>query len=214
MTIIDSLTTLWLMGLTKEFDEATAFVRDELDFKKANMDVSVFELVIRGVGGLCGAHALSGRRLFLDKARDLADRLLPAFNTSSKMPLPKWNLARGRGPPSVEPTILSEAGSCQLEFRYLSQQTGDRRYKDVGDASYAAIVSAGMSGLLPVYLTPPETIPVRVLPSKFAFGALTDSFYEYLLKQWLQNPAETELKDTWISVIEELPSLVRPKPIS
>merc|ERR1719382_1804276 len=121
MTIIDSLTTLWLMGLGTEFEQAFEFVKKELDFDKADTEVSVFELVIRGVGGLLGAHALSGRQVFLDRALELGDRLLPAFNSTSRLPWPKWNIARGRGERSSgEPTILSEAGSVQLEFRSLS----------------------------------------------------------------------------------------------
>lgn len=213
MTVVDSLTTLWLMGLGPEFEQAAAFVHSELDFDKADTEVSVFELVIRGLGGLLGAHALSGRQVFLDRASELGDRLLPAFNTTSGLPLAKWNIARSKGSaPSGEPTILSEAGSVQLEFRALAQQTGERRFRDASDAAFEAIQSAGMTGLMPVYLTPPDIKPVRVLASKFAFGALADSYYEYLLKQWLQSPSETRFKDLWLTVMDELPGLARPRP--
>ena len=41
---------------------------------------SFFEVVIRLLGGLMSAHDLSGEPVFLERARDLADRLLPAFN--------------------------------------------------------------------------------------------------------------------------------------
>lgn len=214
MTILDSMTTLWLMGLGDEFEQAAAFVEQELDFGRGDQDVSVFELVIRGVGGLLGAHALSGRQVFLDKAADLGLRLLPAFNTSSGMPWPKWNLARGTpGSPTGEPTILSEVGSVQLEFRSLSQQTGDPRFQQAGDRTFAAIQSTGMKGLLPVYLTPPDTKHVNVVVSKFAFGALADSYYEYLLKQWVQNPDDVYFKEKWLEVVDELPSLLRPEPL-
>jgi hypothetical protein len=40
----------------------------------------LFETTIRVVGGLLGAHELSGDKLFLDKALELADRMLIAFN--------------------------------------------------------------------------------------------------------------------------------------
>ena len=79
----------------------------------------------------------------------------------------------------------------QLELRRLAQLTGERRFRDAGDAAFDANQSAGMSGLLPVYLAPPDRFPLRVLASKFAFGALAGSYYEYLLKQWLQNPGES-----------------------
>jgi len=214
MTALDSLTTLWLMGLEKEYEEAAAFVRDELDFSKVNMEVSVFEMIIRAVGGLLGAHALSGQQFFLDKARDLGVRLLPAFNSSSRLPYPKWNIAHGTGKSSSEPTILAEAGSCQLEFRYLAAKTGDRQFRRVADAAFDAIQSAGVPGLMPVYLTPPDHVPVRALASKFAVGALADSYYEYLLKQWLQSPGEARFKDLFLTAADEMPGLVRPRPLS
>lgn len=214
ITILDSLTTLWMMGLTVEFEQAAAFVEGVLDFDKADEEISVFELIIRGVGGLLGAHSLSGRTTFLTRAKELAERLLPALNSSSHLPLPKWNIARGRGSPSGEPTILAEAGSMQLEFRYLSAQTGDYRFQRAGDASFEAIQSTGVTGLAPVYLTPPDHTPPRALSSKYAIGALADSYYEYLIKQWIQTPSEGYLKDLWLSALDEVPGLLRPRPAS
>ena len=58
--------------------------------KKANFDQNrqapVFEFNIRIVGGLLAAYDLSKDKVFLDKARDMADRLLPAFDTPSGYP--------------------------------------------------------------------------------------------------------------------------------
>mmetsp|Transcript_34524 Transcript_34524/g.77415 ORF Transcript_34524/g.77415 Transcript_34524/m.77415 type:complete len:262 (+) Transcript_34524:3-788(+) len=56
--------------------------------------------------------------------------------------------------------------------------------------------------------------PVKAVNSKFAFGALADSYYEYLLKQWLQSPTETFFKDLFIETMDALPSIVRPLPAS
>ncbi|CAJ1422028.1 unnamed protein product, partial [Effrenium voratum] len=215
MTIIDSLTTLWLMGLKKEFDQGTAFVENELDFDQADREISVFEVIIRALGGLLGAYSLSSRPIFLDRAVELADRLLPAMNTSSGLPLPRWNLARGLGKgtydSSKEPTILAEAGSFQLEFRFLSAITGDLRYSRVADACTLAIRSAG-AGLVPVHLSPPDRSRVKFMKDRIAMGALADSYYEYLLKQWLQAPADTPARDAWLAVMDELPTLVHPDP--
>mmetsp|Transcript_100838 Transcript_100838/g.271142 ORF Transcript_100838/g.271142 Transcript_100838/m.271142 type:complete len:593 (+) Transcript_100838:85-1863(+) len=210
-TVLDSLDTLWLMDFRDEFAEATGFVRDSLDFSRAG-EVSVFELTIRGLGGLLGAHTLSGEKVFLDRAKELGERLLRAFDTSSRLPMPKCNIAKGKCAPSAEPTILAEAGSVQLELRCLSDQTGDPRFRDAGDAAFQAIQSGGMTGLLPVYLTPPQHTPVKIISSKFALGALADSYYEYLLKMWLQSPGEERMKDLWLMVMDELPGMVRPPP--
>eukprot|EP00927_Polykrikos_kofoidii_P078563 TRINITY_DN75380_c0_g1_i1.p1 TRINITY_DN75380_c0_g1~~TRINITY_DN75380_c0_g1_i1.p1 ORF type:complete len:798 (+),score=125.48 TRINITY_DN75380_c0_g1_i1:70-2463(+) len=209
MTILDSLTTLWLMGLSDDFDDASKWVEEKLDFGKANREVSVFELVIRAVGGLLGAHALSGKTLFLEHAQGLADRLLPAFNTSSGMPLPRWDVSKRRGKQTGEATILAEAGSVQLEFRSLTGLTGDIRYRDAADRSFNAIRSTGLTGMIPVKLTPPEITPTRALSENLAVGALADSYYEYVLKQWLQSPGEIQFKEMWVKHMEALPSLVR-----
>jgi len=208
---LDSLTTLHLMGLHEEFEQGAEFVEKHLDFDSADREVSVFELNIRALGGLLGAHSLTGRRVFLQRAAELADRLLPALNSSSGLPMPRWNIARGGGTATGEPTILAEAGSLQLEFRYLTAATGDERYGRAADACYDAIQATGMVGLMPVQLTPPERSPPMPLATRFAMGALADSYYEYLLKQWIQSPAEERFKDSWLMVMEQLPALIRPK---
>lgn len=212
MTILDSLTTLWLMDLREEFDLALKFVQDDLHFGNADRAVSVFELIIRALGGLLGAHALSGKEILLTRAQELATLLLPALNTSSKLPLPKLNLATGLGEHSGEPTILSEAGSMQLEFRYLSAQTKDPKFRQAADAAFRAIRSTRLKGILPVYLTPPHHAQVHAIASKLAVGALADSYYEYLLKQWLQSPKEIYFKEMWLAFVDDLPDLLAPRP--
>lgn len=47
------------------------------------------------MGGLLSAYDLSEDKLFLEKARDIADRLLPAWNTPSGIPYNIINLAHG-----------------------------------------------------------------------------------------------------------------------
>lgn len=212
MTVLDSLTTLHLMGLHEEFEQGADFVQKNLDFDNADREVSVFELTIRALGGLLGAHSLTGRHVFLERAVELADRLLPALNSTSGFPMPRWNIARGGGTATGEPTILAEAGSLQLEFRYLTAATGDLRYGRAADACFDAIQATGAVGLMPVQLTPPEHSPPRALATRYAMGALADSYYEYLLKQWVQSPAEERFKDAWLMVMDQLPALVRPKP--
>lgn len=57
--------------------------------------MSVF-LEFRVVGGLLSAYDLSNDQVFLDKAKDIADRLLPAWDTPSGIPYNIINLAHGR----------------------------------------------------------------------------------------------------------------------
>lgn len=51
--------------------------------------------VFRVVGGLLSAYDLSGDKIFLEKAKDIADRLLPAWNSPSGIPYNRINLAHG-----------------------------------------------------------------------------------------------------------------------
>lgn len=208
MTIIDSMSTMWMMGLPDEFDKALEFVKNDLNFDSADADVSVFELVIRALGGLLGAYSFSGHPVLLDKARELGDRLLPAFNSSSGLPYPRWNLATGRGERSTVPTVLAEAGSVQLELRQLTSATGDLKYRKAADTCFDAVQSIGITGLIPVSLSAPDVVPTVGLNDRLAMGANADSYYEYLLKQWLQSPSEVNFKDLWLKVMEELPALI------
>ena len=75
LTLIDSLDTMLVMNLKEEFNEAKQWVEQELNFN-VNKDVNLFETTIRVLGGLLSTFHLSGEKVFLDKARDLAGREL------------------------------------------------------------------------------------------------------------------------------------------
>lgn len=68
LTIIDSLDTMWLMGLTEEFQKARDWVANSLNIVENHRRVSVFETNIRVVGGLLAAYHLSNDHIFLQKA--------------------------------------------------------------------------------------------------------------------------------------------------
>ena len=76
------------------------------------------------LGGLLSAYHLSGEdSLFLEKAVDLADRMLPAFDTLTGLPLSSVNLAERRGIPDRDNNgwvSTAEVSTLQLELRYLS----------------------------------------------------------------------------------------------
>jgi mannosyl-oligosaccharide alpha-1,2-mannosidase len=67
LTLIDSLDTMWLMGLTDEFNEARDWVANTMVIAK-DRDVNVFETTIRILGGLLSAYHLSTDYVFLEKA--------------------------------------------------------------------------------------------------------------------------------------------------
>ncbi|OIT20214.1 mannosyl-oligosaccharide 1,2-alpha-mannosidase mns1 [Nicotiana attenuata] len=185
-TLIDSLDTLYIMGLDEQFQRAREWVANSLDFNK-NYDASVFETTIRVVGGLLSTYDLSGDKLFLEKAQDIADRLLPAWNTESGIPYNIINLAHGK-PHNPGWTggdsILADSGTEQLEFIALSQRTGDPKYQQkVENVILELNKTFPDDGLLPIYINPHKGTTSY---STITFGAMGDSFYEYLLKVWIQ----------------------------
>jgi mannosyl-oligosaccharide alpha-1,2-mannosidase len=90
---------------------------------------SVFELTIRYLGGFLSAYALTKDELYLQKAEDIGSRLVKAFDTSSGIPNALVNLHTGHGEKfgwvRCNCAILSEMGTMQLEFDYLSVITKD-----------------------------------------------------------------------------------------
>lgn len=88
-TLVDTLDTLWMMGMEEDFMEALDAVR-EIDFTTCGKnDIPLFETVIRYLGGLIAAYDISGgvHRILLDKAVELAEVLMGAFDTPNRMPM-------------------------------------------------------------------------------------------------------------------------------
>lgn len=99
LTIVDCLDTLLLMGLKEEYAMARKWVAEHLDLTQ-DTDVNLFETTIRVLGGLLSAFHLSGEDpLYRDKAVQLAERLLPAFQSPSGIPFSDVNLGTGKAHP-------------------------------------------------------------------------------------------------------------------
>ncbi|MCL7049661.1 hypothetical protein MKW94_030705 [Papaver nudicaule] len=211
-TIVDSLDTLFIMGLDEQFQKAREWVATSLDFDK-NYEASVFETTIRVVGGLLSAFDLSGDKMFLEKAKDIADRLLPAWDTPSGIPYNRINLQHGDahnpGWTGGE-SILADSGTEQLEFIALSQRTGDPKYQQKVENVITQLQKTfPADGLLPIYINPHTGTTSY---STITFGAMGDSFYEYLLKAWIQGNKTESVKhyrDMWETSMKGLESLIR-----
>lgn len=83
VSLVDGMDTLWVMGLRDEFARAREYVATQLRFDHIGKDgdnISVFETIIREVGGLLSAFALSSDDVFKRKAVELMDLLEPAFS--------------------------------------------------------------------------------------------------------------------------------------
>lgn len=206
VTMLDGLSTLWVMGLKAEFNAAATWLESaNLPKPGAHGTHSFFEITIRALGGLLSAYSLSNRPVFLQTARRLADNMMSAFGTQSGMPRSTVDIGTGAsaGHSWMSNIVLAEATTLQVEFRYLSHATGDRRYADAADRSMNAVLTAaGNQGLIPIYV---RESPVMFVGSKKSMGAMGDSYYEYLIKQWIQSgKKEDRLKDTWKRAMNEM----------
>lgn len=179
MTPVDAFDTMLLMGLDSSAARAKALIIDQLSFDH-DFDVQVFEVTIRLLGGLLSAYQMDGDDRFLALARDLGDRLLPAFASATGMPYRYVNLRTG----AVRDPISNpaEIGTLMLEFGTLSRLTGDPRYYDAAKRAVVALFerrsAIGLVG---------TTIDVETGEWRNRTSHMTgriDSYYEYLLKSW------------------------------
>ncbi|KAJ5570531.1 Glycoside hydrolase family 47 [Penicillium hispanicum] len=134
-TLVDALDTLWIMDLKQEFSEAVDAVQ-KIDFTTSARDtIPVFETAIRYLGGLLGAYDVSGQRYpaLLEKAQELAEILIGAFDTPNRMPVLyyRWAPERVNRPHRASKgASLAEIGSLSLEFTRLAQLTKKDKYYD------------------------------------------------------------------------------------
>ncbi|KAI9831179.1 MAG: hypothetical protein M1826_003844 [Phylliscum demangeonii] len=134
-TLVDTLDTLWIAGFHAEFDEAAKAV-DQIDFTTSSRnDIQLFETTIRYLGGLLGAYDVSGGkyRNLLDKAVELAEILLSAWDTPNRMPVTfyRWKPDEAALPlRAASRVVLAELGSLSVEFTRLAQITKEPRYYD------------------------------------------------------------------------------------
>ncbi|XP_073680864.1 endoplasmic reticulum mannosyl-oligosaccharide 1,2-alpha-mannosidase [Garra rufa] len=204
LTLIDALDTMWILGLKDEFAEARKWVETELSFSK-NVDVNLFESTIRILGGLLSTYHLTGDTLFLDKAKEIGFRLMPAFKTPSKIPYSDVNIGKGTAHPPrwTTDSTVAEVTSIQLEFRELSRLTQDPQYQNAVEEVTKQVhrLEGKRDGLVPMFINTNSGKFTR--RGAFTLGARADSYYEYLLKQWLQGgKKETELLEDYLQAIE------------
>ncbi|KAJ5619745.1 Class I alpha-mannosidase [Penicillium lagena] len=188
-TLVDSLDTLIIMGLDKEFKEALMALED-IDFTITRQrDINVFETVIRYVGGFLAAYDLSEGKhpILLKKAVELSDMLYDCFDTKNRMPQARWNWATSIKGGELHPgtsTVMSELGSFSVEFTRLTQLTGDLKYYDAAQRIMNELDRAQetthLPGLWPKFV---DANSLKFERNDFGIGACADSTYEYLPKQ-------------------------------
>lgn len=137
LTLLDSLDSLLVFQDLVSFRHAVTHIKNHSSFD-FDVRVHVFEMTIRALGGLLSAHnllALDDRLVpgyegwLLQAAVDLADRLVPAFDTPTGLPLSWINLRRGQVRGDTRVTCTACAGTLLLEFGVLSRLTGNSTYE-------------------------------------------------------------------------------------
>lgn len=184
--IVDSLDTLAIMGLNSRLKKARSWVKNVLDYDM-DYEVNTFETSIRMLGGLLSTYALTNDKLYLNKAKDLGDRITGAFNSESGIPFASVNLHTGRGIRSHTDrgaSSTAEAATVQLEFKYLSHLTGEKKYWDISEKVLSVMDSNHPEGgLVPIYIQPDTG---KFQGDLIRLGSRGDSYYEYLIKQYVQ----------------------------
>lgn len=143
LTIVDSLDTLYIMNLNDEFQEARDWIDKYLLFNQ-NRNVNLFEVTIRVLGGLLSTYHLSGDDMFLRKAVDLGNRLLPCFNSPSGIPYSDVNLKQmiAQSPTWLPDSSTSEVTTLQLEFRDLSRACGNSSFENVSILEFGLLLNS------------------------------------------------------------------------
>ncbi|KAF2456647.1 family 47 glycosyl hydrolase [Lineolata rhizophorae] len=211
--IVDALDTLILMNLTTELEHARTWVSKSLTYEKDH-DVNTFETTIRMLGGLLAAHYLSttfpnmapvnaaqtgGDDLYLERAADLASRLLGAYESPSGVPYASINLKTMQGIKSHVDggaSSTAEATSLQLEMKYLAKLTGETHFWEAAENVMKVVDDNGAKdGLVPIFIYADNG---HFRDKNIRLGSRGDSYYEYLIKQYLQTSKEEPIyREMW-----------------
>lgn len=177
MTPVDAFDTMILMGFNSEAEEAKNLIFENLSFDH-DLEVQNFEITIRLLGGLLSAYMLDSDERFLNLAVDLAERLLPVFDSPTGMPYTFVNLKTGQTRGEINNP--AEIGTLILEFGALSKLTGDPKYYEKVRKGMTELVKRSSSiGLVGT------TINVETgewINKDSHISGMIDSYYEYLLK--------------------------------
>jgi ER degradation enhancer, mannosidase alpha-like 2 len=132
----------------------------------------------------------------LDLARDIGDRLLPAFKTQTGIPFGTVNLLSGV--PKGETTIASLAGggTLSLEMELLGRLTGKEKYGRAAKLAARALwMRRSPQNLFGKHICTRSGDWTEYLSG---IGSNSDSFYEYLVKHHILFPED---EDFWLQFV-------------
>lgn len=209
-SIVDALDTLYIMEMDKEFNKAREWIVDNLEISDLDTSISVFETSIRYIGGLLSTYTFTGDSALRDKAVQVANTLLPAFNTPTGIPFGWVNLHTKKGWnfgwSGSGSSILADFGTLHMEFSYLSDVTGDPVYREKVEQIRTFLqASTRPSKLYPSFVNPTS----GRWSGSVSVGAYGDSFYEYLLKEWIRSgKTDTTAKKMFLAAAQDINELL------
>ncbi|KAI0343002.1 seven-hairpin glycosidase [Trametopsis cervina] len=193
VTMYDSLSTMLLMDLKDEFARALPLIAQQnftmppavvnKNKHTAPVVAPFFETVIRYLGGLLSAYALSKEPILLDRADNLGTKLWGAFDTPSGLPAYGVNTENGKNLiKSI--AVLAEVASCQLEYVYLAKLTGKKEHYD-RSARIMQILNEADRSALGMFPSRWDVLSGLPIGHQLSVGGAADSAHEYLLKLYL-----------------------------
>uniref|UniRef100_A0A2K6E7W3 alpha-1,2-Mannosidase n=1 Tax=Macaca nemestrina TaxID=9545 RepID=A0A2K6E7W3_MACNE len=188
LTLIDALDTMWILGLRKEFEEARKWV------SKKTWTVNLFESSeSASLGGLLSAYTCLGTdRLFLRKAECLGAGL-KLLGSHSLITL----ASQSGGITGVShcPRSLFTLLIMIIFMKHSWSEAVEKVTQHIHG------LSGKKDGLVPMFINTHSGLFTHL--GVFTLGARADSYYEYLLKQWIQGgKQETQLLEDYVEAIE------------
>ncbi|KAG2172546.1 hypothetical protein INT44_002561, partial [Umbelopsis vinacea] len=157
-TVADSLSTMLVMELFEEFEDAThAMFLPNFSITN-DKDISTFETIIRYLGGFLSAYELSGDERMLQKAEEVGKVVIDAFDTQSGLPYHRWDM--GRNTFKNAWVSFAEVASVQMEFTTLTRHTGNPIYAEKAQKIIDFVSNAGVAEGLHIRGLYPYTMDV------------------------------------------------------
>ncbi|KAF9225798.1 glycoside hydrolase family 47 protein [Gyrodon lividus] len=202
-SIVDAMSTMWIMGLYDWFNQ-TVNHTTAVDFRKSQTDdtVSLFETTIRYIGGFLSAYELSGYQydVLVDKAEQLAEQLAYTWVGDNAIPFGNINFTGHK--PTIAQTSIAGAGTLTLEWNRLSLYTNNETYRQLAEKAAQHIINmpSPLPGM-PAQGLDPST--GNAVGGYVTWGSGSDSYFEYLIKYpRLTNTDDNSYADAWLTAVD------------
>ncbi|CAK1357021.1 unnamed protein product [Cercospora beticola] len=230
LTIVDSIDTAIIMGLTDIVNDMLDFISGvdftKTEFVEADEGVNLFETNIRYIGGLLGAYDLikSGQfgtydqqkiDMLLTQATILADKVAYGFNTPSGLPAAFANFTSNEPVydtytdpvtnTTYNSTNAASIGTFLLEWGRLSDLTGNSSYREIVEKADSYLINPSPAPALTNLIgTQFDVETGNMLTKDGGWQAGVDSFLEYLIKYYQYAPSNVaqQYKDFWVKATQ------------